>query len=160
MEVQIHPYDPDVWDGPWIGAASFCDRLLIEEQGFYSIIRMVDSVTVPAATPVASGTGASVKLGLTLFLMFRSGVKPSSAELRVRRNAPNETAGTTPSQMVAFPGEGASVPVRIDFSLDFDLPGRYWFDVLLDDLIVTRVPLMIVFDRQSGGAERSEGELP
>ena len=66
-----------------------------------------------------------MQLDLILFIMLRSGVKPSHSQLRIRRNAPNGTTGMTPSQMVDLPGDGMSVPIQISFHLDFDMPGRY-----------------------------------
>ena len=160
MEREIHPYDPNVWDGPWVGAATFCDRLLLEEEGFYSIIRMVDSVTADPAQPSAAGVPAPMQLDLILFIMLRSGVKPSHSQLRVRRNAPNGTAGMTPSQMVDLPGDGMSVPIQISFHLDFDMPGRYWFDIMLDDLIMSRVPLLVKINQPTNAEVQSEGNAP
>ena len=53
---------------------------------------------------------------------------------------------------VLFEGDDRGVNLIIAFNMVIDQEGVYWFDVMLDERLLTRVPLRILYQRigQSG----------
>ena len=53
---------------------------------------------------------------------------------------------------VHFEGEDRGTNVIYAATLNVEQEGLYWFDVLLDDELLTRMPLRILYQRQTAGS--------
>lgn len=80
--------------GPWVQAAAFCDRVLIENDGVVSLVRMIDRITV-----TASGTGPPERMPPTvintqLFIAFKSGFAKGSQQVGLTGHTPSHKPST------------------------------------------------------------------
>ncbi len=132
--------------GPFLQAALICERLLTEQDGVLSPIRMVDRVfflTDDEGKPVEPQHLCVLLVG------FRAGAARGSFNVEIRRESPSAEQMPILSAPVYFEGEGdrgANLIVRMAFEPDKG-PGLYWFDVLFEGERVTRVPLRAIFQR-------------
>ena len=131
-------------EGPFVASAFFCERLLVENDGVASAIRIVDTVYA-APLPDKPGTStpddARVRVDLTLHVALHPVEVPMKAKVRVVHLAP---AGKTASPLEADaefgPGEGVTLNARLDMALG---PGRHAFEIFVGDRLVSRVPLTV-----------------
>ena len=132
--------------GPYLSAAFLCERVLIEADGVKSAIRIVDRIN---HQPVVSETAAGMEpfdFRLFLLLRFKSGSARGPMQLEVRFVKPSGESPPPLKQTVNFEGEddrGIDIVARFDLKLD--QAGLFWFDVLLENERVTRIPLRVVY---------------
>lgn len=135
-------------NGPYLQAAFFCERLLEEADGVMSAIRIVDTITQgeeqtphPEMPPV----------NLTLFIAFKAGQARSQYDLKVAMKAPAGRSSTHPTerhtQTILFDGAGHVGAIIMPVASIADQVGAYWFSVVLDGRLVTRLPLRVVSAR-------------
>ncbi len=129
--------------GPYVQIAAFCHTALIENTGALSIIRITDRVGVAGFTPEMAPTTVQV----TLVVVLKSGFLRNQAKIIVR--------GITPSGVIlpniAFPAlfEGEERGVQLIMPMGFVVQeqGLYWFEVLVEEQALTRIPLRILYQQ-------------
>lgn len=141
--------------GPFLAAAVFCDNVLEEKPadeskgGVVSAIRIFDTITatLPAVIPEGVTPGFQVKALIT----FRAGDATGKHRLTIIKNGPDGKQDRHPVEAeIDFKGTGhKGVNVTITLGLPARNPGLYWFDVVLDGKVVTRMPLMLVIQPAS-----------
>jgi hypothetical protein len=132
--------------GPYLGGAFICERLLSERDNVNSVVRIVDTVTLPADAPRPE-LGTGVGLPLTLVIFFRRGEAKGERELRLRQIGPSgkrKNVGKVEFKLEG-PAEGAINTIMPVVPISWDNEGLYWFEVLLGGTLVTRVPLRVKF---------------
>jgi hypothetical protein len=135
--------------GPFLTAAFFCEKLLQEVDGVKSAIRIVDRVVMQAEGPQPPNEMPKFNLPLNLFLQFKSGSVRGPLQLEVRMVKPSVDTKTIISRTVSFEGEDdRGTDIACLMNLTVDQSGIYWFYVYLDDSIVTRIPLRIIYLKQ------------
>jgi hypothetical protein len=135
--------------GPFITAALFCEKLLQETDGVKSAIRIVDRVIIQTEGPQPPNEMPSFNLQTTLFLQFKSGAARGPLQLEVRMVKPSVDTKSILSRTVLFEGEDdRGTDIICYLNLKVDQSGIYWFYVYLDDVIVTRLPLRIIYLKQ------------
>jgi len=128
-------------EGPWVAAATICEKLLQERDNVLSIIRMVDVFNVPKPpTP-----DAILHLPLTGIVAFRSGGVKGTRAVRVYGVSPIRKRKKILDVKVEFLGGNSGSNIRLDIIFAVKSEGQHWLDVYVDKLLVTRVPVMIVF---------------
>lgn len=143
-------------DGPFLSVASFCEAALREDDGRYSLIRLFDVITVDRPRPAADGD-ERIQIQTTLFLLFRAGSGPSSRMLTIVQRLPDgRRKRPGQGQPLTFVGNGQGVPVQVNARFIIEQEGLHWFDILLDDIVQTRVPLAVQFREQPEGAGPEE----
>jgi hypothetical protein len=131
--------------GPYVTAAALCDRTLQESDGVLSLIRIVDKVTVAGVGPEEQMAQASVNLTLVLILKAGDAAgRPFTVKLRPENPEGRAIAETqVPVRFADEPNASASLLVQL--GLLINQPGLYWINVLLDDELLTRVPLLVQY---------------
>ncbi|SRR5579871_1680553 len=134
--------------GPYLVAALFCEKALQEKDGIVSIIRIVDRITltVPAAT--SPTTLPPLPLNLTLFLSFKSGSARGSNTIKLSIEPPSGIKNI-PEQLlpIFFEGEDRGANLILALNMVVDQEGVYWFDIVLEEELFTRVPLRVIYQR-------------
>jgi hypothetical protein len=136
--------------GPYIGAAFLCEKVLQERDGVLSAIRMVDRIIQAAVGPSAPDLMPAVTVDLKMLLVFKSGSARGRYSVDIRPVLPSQRAlqpVSLPMQLEGDDDRGVNLIVNIGFQATEE--GLYWFDVLLNGDLVTRVPLRIVYQRVS-----------
>ncbi len=145
---------------PLLSAAFFCEKILIESSGrpqadlVPSIIRIVDIVNLPSAQN-APQPGTFFSLPLSFFIMIKAGDARGERELMVRQVNPSgqaADAGMWKFGLQDYP-EGSSVLQTNHVPIKWDKEGTYWFELLLGDRLLTRIPLVITITQQDGTAQ-------
>lgn len=128
---------------PYLIAAIFCEKLLLEQDGVASAIRIVDKLLVKELSK-KDGAPAGAVYALTILLMFKSGGYKGPAKVQLVPNRPSGETSKKIEQEVAMPEQanaGANLVLTIPFAPSEE--GVYWFDVLLNGTLVTRMPLEV-----------------
>jgi hypothetical protein len=136
---------------PYLAAAFFCERVLQEQDGVLSAIRVVDRFIQRAQGPSAPEDMPVFSVALTAFLSFKSGAARGRSTIHLRQESPSGVRGPELSLPVLFEGEDRGANLVLDINFQADQEGLYWFDVLLDDLLVTRMPLRVLYQRITTG---------
>ena len=126
---------------PYLNAAFFCEKALLEQDGVGSAIRIFDKLLVRKLS--GNDEGADV-VPITLMIILKSGDYRGKASITVIPYRPSGTERPALKLDVVFPDQpnsGANVVGTINLSPTEE--GVYWFDVLLNDELITRVPLEI-----------------
>jgi hypothetical protein len=143
------PHSPT---GPYLTMAVLCQHALVEKDDVLSVIRIVDRLVTPVpVNPAVPQATAAVAINLTAVLQFKSGAARGAHMIGLRPETPVGLRMPQTEFSVLFEGEDRGVNVVVALSLMAEHEGLYWFDVLLDRTLVTRIPLRLVFQRLSSG---------
>ena len=143
---QEHPFDR----GPYLATAVLCEHVLTEQDGVNSLIRIVDRITHTATGPAAPVELQPFTYRLWLFISFKSGSARGVKELGIRVQKPSGESPQAQNLPVNFEGEDdRGVALVIQMELQIDVVGVWWFNITLDDVPVTRLPLRIIYMRQT-----------
>jgi hypothetical protein len=135
--------------GPWLTAALLCERVIEDKEGTLTVVRIVDRVISSAIGQGTPEQMPSVPVSVTLLVAFKSGDAHGRSDLRIELEPP--TGLRTPiAQMLSILNEGEDRGSNLVLNLNFTAQheGLYWFDLILDDRLITRVPLRVVYQRQ------------
>jgi len=133
--------------GPYLVAALLCERVIQEKDETVSIIRIVDRITLTVPASIAPETLPPLPLNLTLFLSFKSGSARGRNTIKLKIESPS--GFKLPEQLlpVLFEGEDRGVNLILALNMIVDQEGVYWFDILLEEEHITRIPLRILYQR-------------
>jgi hypothetical protein len=131
----------DIDGGPHLSVAVLCQNALEEKDGVHSLIRMIDRLTLTTGPVEAM---PEFQANLLLFLSFKSGSAKGPYEAKVVLVNPEGED----QQHVTIPffceGEERGNNIRVMLAVPFKRPGLYWFNILLGDQLITRVPLRVI----------------
>lgn len=133
--------------GPYLVAALLCEKVLQEKDETVSIIRMIDRVTLTVPASLSPETLPPLPLTLMLFLAFKSGSARGRHTIKLRIESPSGIK--LPEQLlpVLFEGEDRGANLNLALNMVVDQEGVYWFDILLEAELITRIPLRILYQR-------------
>lgn len=151
--------------GPYLAAAVACERVLTEEDGVLSVIRIIDRLIIGAAGPEAPDEMPPIPVSFTLLLVLKSGGARGRYSIHLMMEAPSGEPLPTELQLpLLLEGEERGVNLIIPVGITVEQEGLYWVDVWLADPLapereeelLTRVPLRIVYQPQRFGAASSQ----
>ena len=121
--------------------AVICERVMQEKDDVMSIIRVVDTIRVVAASSQSAGTELPL-IPLNMAVGFRPET-PIDRELRLEIQSPGDghLAPMTIPMKMRGGGDGANVVVPLLFNAKE--PGLYWIDVSFANRRLARVPLRV-----------------
>jgi len=140
--------------GPYVELACFCERVLQEKDNVLSVIRVINRVTQTAAGPEAPAEMPPFTYRLSAVIAVRSGQARGRHEVKIVRELPSGVKDTerAPVFTVHLTGQDQGHNIVINMETPFDQEGVYWFDVLFDDQLLTRMPLRVSYTRMIPGA--------
>jgi hypothetical protein len=124
--------------------ATFCEKVLREADGVVSLIRMIDRFNVFGGTEEM----APVALSFTIYISFKSGILRGKQKISLRPKSP--TGEDLPSMEfpVLFEGDddrGPGMAIPINWTVEKE--GLFWWDLFLNDELVTRMPLRVAYQQ-------------
>lgn len=137
--------------GPYVSTAVLCERMLEEKDGVVTLVRIIDRLIVTAQGPEAPATLPPTLVSVVAVIWLRSGTALGRHVLKLRPEKPSGTQLEATELSVHFEGEERGARTLGNIALTADEEGLYWFDVLLDDVLLTRIPLRIMYQRQTAG---------
>jgi hypothetical protein len=133
--------------GPYLDAAVICEQIILDKDGTYSAIRLVNRLTIHDTSPER---GTIVALPLMLLIGFKAGgfigermfslylVTPSGQRQEFLKDCP-----------LKFQGGDTGVVAPIQMHLSYEGDGTYWIDVISGHKRHSRVPLTIKYDKRA-----------
>lgn len=138
--------------GPYLVAALLCERVLQEKDETISVIRMVDRIAVTVNALDSPETIPPTPVNLNALISLKSGSARGRGTVKWRVETPSGLK--LPDQLlpVLFEGDDRGVNLIVALNLVIDQEGVYWFNVILEEKLLTRIPLRILYQRigQSG----------
>lgn len=140
--------------GPYLKAALICESVIEEKDGVLSLIRVVDRFILSAQAQGGQlpAEMPAIPLKMNVVLMMTSGSARGSHNVTLDLEDPSGLSVQRLSTVsVLFEGEDRGCNVITQMQLVLKLEGLYWILVRMDDEFFTRIPVRIVFARQSTG---------
>jgi hypothetical protein len=129
---------------PYVQIAAFCQAALQEAAGTLSLIRITDRVGVTGTTEEMHPSQIQ---GLTLVVVLKSGFMRGRSNVTIRPNSPSGEVLPTVEMTVLFEGDERGVGIILPMAMIAKEEGLYWFDVLVDEDLFTRIPLRVIYQR-------------
>lgn len=137
--------------GPFLVAALICDRVLQEKDNVLSLVRIIDQLTHTVVGPSMPDELPKVSYNLTFFLSFKSGRARGRQTVALIMEDPSGIRKRVVSQSMQLEGENRGANLVIQSNITFNMEGIYWFDVLLEEQLVTRMPFKVMYQLVSAG---------
>ncbi len=132
--------------GPFLSAAFLCEKVLVEQDGVKSAIRIIDRVTHQVPGPNPPQQMQPFIYNMVLFLRFKSGEARGPHSLRITMIKPSGESPAPSQQVVHFEGEDdRGNDIVVNLLIQLELPGLYWFEVHLEDVRVTKIPFRVIY---------------
>ena len=133
--------------GPYVTTAVFCETVLQESSGVLTLVRIIDRMEITASGPNAPEEMPPGRLSWTLVITLKSGDVRGSHPVKITPHLPS---GETmqPSILPAhFEGGSKGQGLISKLDLPLPMPGIYWFHIEVDGVLMTRVPLEVIYSR-------------
>ncbi len=128
--------------------ATLCESVLQEAENRFTLVRLLDRMEIafPADAP---DPFPSVTIQIKAVIAFKSGGFVGEKKLAVKTVDPKgEIAAAAFESRLVFEGNEHGTQLVLSLNIGTDREGLYWLDVLLDEEMVTRIPLRLTFTRQ------------
>jgi len=126
---------------PYLTAALLCEKVLEEKNGTLSIIHIADRM---GYRTVGMPEGMRPATQVSGLVCLKSGPVTGEHVIKIFVENPVGKRQEIYSMPVKLMGKdhGQNIIVNMTFAIEHD--GLYWFDVVFDDEVLTRIPLMVV----------------
>lgn len=132
-------------------AALICERILREQDGVISAIRIIDRLTHTIVAPSMPEELPKVAYPLTFLISLKSGRARGRHNIALAMEDPSGKKKKLFAQSLQLEGEHRGANWIIQANVNFSMEGLYWFDVSLEDEILTRMPFKLEFQLVSPG---------
>lgn len=123
------------WGGPYLVAACFCDDVEEGEQGTISIVGMLDSV---------EASGSAAHLVCRILVAFLPGGASGPFDVRILESGTGRPL-IPPDDLIPEPSADPDGPIVVAPPFEtMLLPAIYWFDVLINGRLMTRLSLRVL----------------
>lgn len=139
--------------GPHLSAAVLCERVLEEKDGVLTLVRLVDRIIVTAQGPDAPTSLPPTVVNFWIVVSLKSGAARGRSVVKIRPEQPSGQQMDPIELTVHFEGEDRGANLILNMGFNVEQEGLYWFDILLDERLITRVPLRILYQRQTAGSQ-------
>ena len=140
-------------NGPFLVAALICERVLLERDGVLSVIRIIDQLTHTIVAAAMPDELPKVPYSFTFLISFKAGRARGRQNVAVTMEDPSGTRRQLFAQSMQMEGENRGANWVIQANVTFTKEGLYWFDVLLEDEVATRIPFKLIYQLVSPGAQ-------
>ncbi len=142
--------------GPHLVTAVLCEKVLQEQDGVLSVIRIIDRVIQSAAGPeVPDQMPPFISDNLTLLVALRADQARGRFGIKIRPEAPGGIQLPPVENSVTLQPGSAGVNLIMPMAFPISEEGVYWFDVFLTqpaasaaERLLTRVPLEVHYSPQ------------
>lgn len=138
------------WGGPYLQVAALCEAVLEEKNGILSFIRAFDRVVHTTNDPNSSESLPPFEYPMVLAVTLKSGRARGRSTVKIEPYRPDGTK-MSPIQFPAlFEGDDRGVNLVLNMVFKVEQEGLYWFHVSVDERLLTRIPLRILYQRVPG----------
>jgi hypothetical protein len=135
---------------PYLAFAFFCERVLHEQDGVLTPIRIVDRLLVNHM-PASKSPVPTALHSITLVVGLKAGNYKGKGKIRIKGAAPSGKSVTRKpiETEVELTGADSGANFIAILGLSFREVGTYWFDIYFNDRMLARTPLSVsVFSPQ------------
>jgi len=130
--------------GPYVTAASFCEKVLQEKDGVITLVRMIDQINVQAQGPLVPNEMPPGNVQVTLAVMLKAGDALGAQRLQVSLHNPDSSTVNGPENSINFSaGKNGGANVIMPMLIEVKSAGLYWADIRINDRLISRIPLQI-----------------
>ena len=143
---------PDVPTGPYVQAALFADMILEDKSGALSAIRIIDRITHAVQGPSPPQDLPPFTRQLNALISLKPGRATGRQNFTITMEKPDTTSSVAAQGSFNFmggPNQGANLKLVLHVTLDQE--GVYYFDFAIDDHVLTRIPLEVIYTRVTTG---------
>lgn len=133
--------------GPYIQVAAFCDQVIEDKTGALSLIRVIDTLTHTESGPEALGEMPPVQWRMKLVLMLKAGRARGRNEIKIVPELPSGETQQPIQFSVHFEGEDKGTNIIADVNYRFTMEGLHWFNVYLEEALLTKIPFRVRYLR-------------
>jgi hypothetical protein len=128
---------------PYVTAALLCEKVLQEKDDSLTLMRIADRVQYRLE---GSGLpeGSKPIINIQGLVSLKSGLVTGEHVIKIIMERPNGDRKDVASFPVNFLGKDQGQNMILNMGLGVDQDGLYWFDVVFDEEVLTRVPLMVM----------------
>jgi hypothetical protein len=132
--------------GPFLSAALICEKVLVEQDGVKSAIRIIDRVMRTAVGPNPPSEMEPFDYHSTLLLKFKSGWARGVHNIKIQLAKPSGEIMPELVRSVLFEGEeDRGIDIIINMLMKLDQTGIYWIHIYLNNMKITQIPLRVVY---------------
>ena len=134
--------------GPYLNAAFLCEKVLEQKDGVLSAIRIVDRIThsYTASTENPSSNIPPTKAEFAFLLILKSGQNPGVTNIKIIPKKPdNSELPPLNSTMHLDPPDNRGANLVFNAAMTLDQQGVWWFEVFINDVPRTKIPLEVIF---------------
>ena len=136
--------------GPYLQGAFFCEHVLREVDNIGSYIRVYSRIVQTASRADAPDAMIAFRRNLILVVLLKSGESRGAVQVTVEVEPPSGIKKRLGTASALMEGEDRGQNLTFNIAMDFSEVGLYWFHVLVDDKLLTKVPLRLVYLRMTG----------
>ena len=128
---------------PYVTAALLCERVIQEKDESLTLVRIADKIQYLIQGP---GLPAGLKpmINLNGLVSIKSGPVTGEHKITIVMQRPDAIRKELYAIPVKFLGEDQGQNVILNIALGVEQDGLYWFDVLFEEEVLTRIPLMVM----------------
>ena len=143
------------YGGPFLQIAALCERVLQEQDGVLSLIRVVDRFTIPEPQKGKPSTAIQP----TAVILFKAGSATGKYYIKLKIHTPSGRVLPEQEFPVLFEGNDRGAGIVAIMNLVLEEEGLHWIDVNLQDAPapVTRIPLRIIHMKVARHPETEQG---
>lgn len=148
-------------EGPYLSAALVCEKVLEERNGAKSVIRIIDRVTRQAVGTNPPQEMEPFDYAMAMLIRFKSGRARGTYPLEIQLVKPSGESAPPMRRNILFEGEddrGLDIVVNMRFR--FEQTGIYWFNLILNNVRLTRIPFRVTYLPQVTQTSAGTGDLP
>ncbi len=131
--------------GPYLVVAAFCEQVIEDKSSVISLIRIVDRVTIAAQGPIAPETMPPTSLDWWFVLIMKSGRVRGNVPIKIEVETPAGTQRIIAEFIAHFEGNNKGVQHLLKFPVNLDVPGVYWYRILVDGKFYTQLPIEAIY---------------
>jgi hypothetical protein len=151
-------------EGPYVSVAAICESVLIEKDDRVTCVRFLDTLNIEVSADTPDPL-PGIAMRISAFVAFKSGPFVGTKHCALRLNSPSGKIGKLSEESprtypMAFKGGEHGHNLTLTLEIPLSEGGLYWFDVLLDDVTYTRIPLKINITRKLAEKTDSESSMP
>lgn len=126
---------------PYLTQASFCERVLTEQDGVLSAIRIIDTLHTEI---VDSESAKGVVQSINLLICLRAGPFKGVGTLKIIALMPDgEPSRNSSAISVELKGGAHGANIVVNVGVELSKSGVYWYEVYFNDQLLTRTPLSV-----------------
>lgn len=138
---------------PLVQVAAICESVIVESDRVASIIRIVDTFYLTLPKELPPGEVGAVQL--KAFVSLKSGDVTGEYDVDLVLKTPSgKQAITTQKWHINLTGSEQGATAQINFTLPVKEFGLYWYEVVWEGEVLTRIPFKLVDGPKPEAEER------